>query len=276
MAIYWNDGTELYHYGIPGQKWGIRRWQNPDGSFNEEGKKRYGRGRSDKDVVRTTVDKYKRGSQINNAIKRGFTPLEYARSDKLITDLMNDPAFQLNKINNPLIKFNRYSKSVINKNREQAINYALKKINNSSYGKAVGKVVRSDLWRFMKDPEFADVFNNETEEYYGKILSKDKQYKKLKDSSNAFVREQNRLIDQFIKDNYTLDYGMGVSAKRDSKIKKYVDSSIRALSQDQFVSDWNRAVSKSIANKTFENLNARYDAKQDAWFDKRTGERIRG
>lgn len=39
----WDDGTSLYHYGIPGQKWGIRRWQNADGSFNEEGKKRYGR-----------------------------------------------------------------------------------------------------------------------------------------------------------------------------------------------------------------------------------------
>lgn len=34
---------ELKHYGIQGQKWGIRRWQNADGSFNEEGKKRYGR-----------------------------------------------------------------------------------------------------------------------------------------------------------------------------------------------------------------------------------------
>ena len=34
---------ELKHYGIPGQKWGQRRWQNEDGSFNEEGKKRYGR-----------------------------------------------------------------------------------------------------------------------------------------------------------------------------------------------------------------------------------------
>jgi len=37
----WDDGTSLYHYGIPGQKWGVRRWQNADGSFNDEGKKRY-------------------------------------------------------------------------------------------------------------------------------------------------------------------------------------------------------------------------------------------
>lgn len=33
---------ELYHYGIKGQKWGIRRYQNPDGSFTDEGLIRYG------------------------------------------------------------------------------------------------------------------------------------------------------------------------------------------------------------------------------------------
>ena len=35
-----SDST-LSHYGIPGQKWGTRRWQYPDGRFNEEGKIRY-------------------------------------------------------------------------------------------------------------------------------------------------------------------------------------------------------------------------------------------
>lgn len=32
---------ELKHYGIIGQKWGIRRYQNPDGSLTVEGAKRY-------------------------------------------------------------------------------------------------------------------------------------------------------------------------------------------------------------------------------------------
>lgn len=31
----------LAHYGIKGQKWGVRRFQNPDGSLTEEGKRRY-------------------------------------------------------------------------------------------------------------------------------------------------------------------------------------------------------------------------------------------
>lgn len=37
----YSSHDELYHYGTKGQKWGIRRYQNPDGSLTEEGKKRY-------------------------------------------------------------------------------------------------------------------------------------------------------------------------------------------------------------------------------------------
>lgn len=33
--------SELYHHGIKGQKWGIRRYQNKDGSLTPEGKKKY-------------------------------------------------------------------------------------------------------------------------------------------------------------------------------------------------------------------------------------------
>ena len=33
---------ELYHHGIKGQKWGIRRYQNEDGTLTAEGRKRYG------------------------------------------------------------------------------------------------------------------------------------------------------------------------------------------------------------------------------------------
>ena len=45
--------SELYHHGIKGQKWGVRRWQNSDGTFNAAGKERYfgnGAGENNKPV----------------------------------------------------------------------------------------------------------------------------------------------------------------------------------------------------------------------------------
>lgn len=42
LTIRQGSGTYFAHHGVKGQKWGVRRYQNEDGSLTNEGKKRYG------------------------------------------------------------------------------------------------------------------------------------------------------------------------------------------------------------------------------------------
>ena len=41
MIVVTKEELELYHSGIKGMKWGIRRYQNPDGSLTPAGRQRY-------------------------------------------------------------------------------------------------------------------------------------------------------------------------------------------------------------------------------------------
>lgn len=70
----------LVHHGIKGQKWGIRRFQNKDGSYTDEGKKRHYRSTSIRSAIarrqNAKVDKgfekWKEGaSNRDNAIAYG-------------------------------------------------------------------------------------------------------------------------------------------------------------------------------------------------------------
>ena len=62
---------ELYHHGIKGQKWGIRRYQNVDGTRTPEGKLRYNKKGEARDYAK----------QLNN-LDRGMANARYTASDK--------------------------------------------------------------------------------------------------------------------------------------------------------------------------------------------------
>ena len=80
MEIY---GNELYHHGIKGMKWGVRRYQNPDGTLTPAGIARYGRlSKSERrDLARYGPRKFERmqrksrskKSDPNRALKKALT-----------------------------------------------------------------------------------------------------------------------------------------------------------------------------------------------------------
>lgn len=77
-------GNNLQHHGIPGQKWGVRRYQNSDGSLTSLGRKRISSIRStqdDPEIVKKLKD---RG--INGSESRSFKKIEDQLKDKTKSD----------------------------------------------------------------------------------------------------------------------------------------------------------------------------------------------
>lgn len=73
------------HSGIPGMKWGRRRYQNEDGSLTEEGRKRYGKKSSTKRKVATALG-------IAGAAALGYAAYSNPRTRLYVNSAMNSTA----------------------------------------------------------------------------------------------------------------------------------------------------------------------------------------
>lgn len=106
---------KLVHSGIKGMKWGVRRYQNSDGSLTPEGRKRYGSGTEKrhlfskkKSVSTTKITKNKSSSEksykemsddeLRNAVTRlqleqkykELTPTQTSAGKRFMRSVMND------------------------------------------------------------------------------------------------------------------------------------------------------------------------------------------
>ncbi len=133
---------ELQHHGTKGMKWGIRRWQNKDGSLTPAGKKRYDKQDSD-DVhedhlkpraksVRAMTDK-----ELNDAIVR-------LQREKLYSDLTAPKVSKGRKIAEKALD------RMVDKTIETAVNKVGSKVLDKAFDSAITKATNAVAKRFKK------------------------------------------------------------------------------------------------------------------------------
>lgn len=83
--------NELHHHGIKGMRWGVRRYQNEDGSLTPAGKERYSR-----DVRENNAKKKDNRIQIDGPDPNRWVREDMSRSKKLI-DNTSDITGKLNQ-----------------------------------------------------------------------------------------------------------------------------------------------------------------------------------
>lgn len=90
----YNHTNELYHWGIKGMKWGVRRYQNKDGSLTDAGKKRY-----DRDIADNNARKKDNRIQIDGPDARRWVREDITRNKKVVdeTSKMVDLAKDIEK-----------------------------------------------------------------------------------------------------------------------------------------------------------------------------------
>ena len=72
--VYYSN--ELTHWGIKGQKWGVRRYQNEDGTLTEEGKRRY---RYDFQTGEVAYKRYPKNRLLYNLSSKKIAKENYSR-----------------------------------------------------------------------------------------------------------------------------------------------------------------------------------------------------
>ena len=154
------ENNQLYHAGIKGMKWGVRRYQNSDGTLTEAGKKRYARDAREKGYGKYDDET---GAHYKQSKKSGREDLavdakRYAKEDmertKRLTDASSHMTNELKRIN------------------EKSIKDTPKKTMDLS--KMSDKELRDQINRAFLEKQYNDMFAPQTtskgKEYAGKVL----------------------------------------------------------------------------------------------------------
>lgn len=147
MFIYYNK-SELYHHGILGQKWGVRRYQNADGSLTAAGQRRYERDARENnwaignDGIARSTGRRNRGEEhradVNTWVKQDM------ERTKHLTEASSGMVNQLKNANNVASKIPS-------------------KKNRMDLGHMSDKEMREKINRELLERQYNDVFNSKKE-----------------------------------------------------------------------------------------------------------------
>ena len=93
----------LAHHGIKGQKWGIRRFQNPDGTLTNYGKQRYAKALSNSDKrLSTEHDEYRK--KVNKTGKVSFADRKGIYKEQIKNSKIRKEVYETSKECSEILK----------------------------------------------------------------------------------------------------------------------------------------------------------------------------
>ena len=138
--------NELYHWGVKGMKWGVRRYQNKDGTLTKAGQKRYERDQRENSGK-------KKGNKVGQADPSRWVKEDMERTKRL-ADSSKQLTNELSNINNKAIKNTPKNRMDLSNMTDQEL--------------------RNQINRELLERQYNDVFNppqvSKGREYAGQIL----------------------------------------------------------------------------------------------------------